>query len=185
MKKLVFALSAMLGLVTYQANAQASNIGVHLSTAFPMGDFGEFTNFGIGGGLTYDYYFNDNFNLGIEGEFLNFAYDSEFLDGESFNLVPILLTGAYHTDFGNELDFYGGLGAGIFLKSSSVEGSESESDFGISPRIGVAYELGDRLFLDVSVRYGLIFDATDEGGVSTDNTSFLGANIGILYTIME
>ncbi len=196
MKKLLFTLSIALTAFTFQANAQ-SNIGVNLSTALPIGDFSDFTNFGVGGGISYDYYFNDKFDLGLEAEFLAFPVDAAGIDG-SFGLIPILVTGGYHTDYGNEIDFYGELGAGAFLGTNPLD-DEISTNFGISPRIGIAIELGNRLFFDASIRYGLVFDAqeattetiTSNGftftteTAATGNTSYLGLNLGILYTLTE
>jgi outer membrane protein W len=184
MKKLVLTLSIVLAGFTYEASAQASNIGVNLSTALPLGNLANATNFGIGGGLSYDYYFNDHFDLGIEGEFIAFPYDLQNASGSS-NLIPVLVTGGYHTDYGNEVDFYGELGAGMYFSSFTIDYEDeniqdqtgNSADFGISPRIGIALEMGNRLFFDASIRYGLIFD--------TAETSYLGLNLGILYTITE
>jgi outer membrane protein W len=191
MKKVIFSFILALGTISYQANAQ-SNIGAHISTALPVGDFGEATDFGIGGGLTYDYYFNNHFNLGLEAEYINFAFND--IDA-SVNLIPVMVTSAYHSDFGNEIDLYGGLGVGAMIKTFSIDAFDTETDLAISPRIGLAYELGNRLYLDVSLRYALVFDAQEESTTSSGgftitqeavgNTGFVGLNIGILYTLAE
>lgn len=188
------ACTLALGLVSYKANAQAANIGGHLSTAIPFGDLAEFSPFGFGGGLSFDYYFNDFVNIGLELEHLYLPIEDS--DGEAFGITPILLTGAYHTDFGDAFDFYGGLGVGAFIASSTIEGTESATNFGFSPRVGVAFEIADELFLDLSLRYSLILDGEAEqtqniGGQTvvtqpeTSNTSYLGFNVGLLYTIFE
>lgn len=192
MKKLLFSLSIAFTAFTFQSHAQ-SNIGVNLSTALPIGDFANNTNFGIGGGISYDYYFNDKFDLGLEAEFLAFPVDAAGIDG-SFGLIPVLVTGGYHTDYGNEIDFYGELGVGVFLGTNPLD-DDITTNFGISPRIGLAFELGNRLFFDASIRYGLVFDAQDAETVTSNgftvstaavgNTGYLGLNLGILYTLTE
>ncbi len=125
-----------------------------------MGNLGNSTNFGIGGGLSYDYCFNDHFDLGFEAEFLAFPYNLQGASGSN-NLIPVLVTGGYHTDYGNEVDCYGELGAGMYFSSYTIDYNNeniedqtgSSADFGISPRVGVALELGNRLFFDASIRY--------------------------------
>ncbi len=132
-----------------------------------------------------DYYPNDKFNVGIEGEFIAFGIDG--IDGESLTLIPLQLTGAYHTDLTDELDFYVGTGVGLFIQSATFEDAESESDLGITPRVGLAYELGDLLFLDFNVRYGWVFNGESEEffGVTVESPdwTYLSFNLGLLYTI--
>src|SRR5690606_24156410 len=65
MKRVLF--SALLGmslLFTSQVNAQKLNIGINGAAALPLGDIADDTDFGFGGDLTLDYYFNDKFDLG-------------------------------------------------------------------------------------------------------------------------
>lgn len=182
MKKIAFAMAAVAALFCFEGHAQKMNVGINASPSLPLGDFGDAAEFGIGGGLSFDYYFNDHFNLGVEGEYIVFPVEADNVD-ESFNLIPVQLTGAYHTDAENILDLYAGTGVGIFTMGSSVEGTESNSNFGISPRVGLAWEISDLLFFDFNVRYSMIFSEDEKTGGT--NSSYLGFNVGLLYSLVD
>ncbi len=124
MKKTVLTLiCATLLIGSHSLIAQKINIGVNANAGLPLGDFGKISNIGFGGDLSFDYYFNDKFDLGIEGGYRSFLYDSDQapFDGETVNLIPILVTAGYHMDFDDWLDLYGELGGGVFIASSSMQ----------------------------------------------------------------
>lgn len=189
MKRLVF--SAILGLITIgPISAQKMNIGANLAGGLPLGDLGNGTNFGIGGDVSLDYYFNDRFDLGLEAGYKTFPYSNTALDGEAINIIPIQLTAGFHNDIDDWIDLYGELGGGIFISSSTLANSESYTDAGISPRIGVAFELTPLFFLDVNVNYTHVFSEETEtiNGVDAQvfpTMNWVGLNVGILYTIGE
>lgn len=182
MKNLALALAAVAVLFSVETQAQKMNVGLHAAPSLPLGDFGDIAEFGIGGGLSLDYYFGDHFNIGLEGEYIAFPIEADNID-ESWNLTPIQLTGAYHSDAGNILDLHAGTGIGVFIVSSSAEGAESSSELGITPRAGLAWEITDLLFFDFNIRYGLVFSDDEEAGPS--NLSYLGFNVGLLYSLVD
>lgn len=187
MKRVLF--SALLGmslLFTSQVNAQKLNIGVNGAAALPLGDLADGTDFGFGGDLTLDYYFNDKFDLGIEAGYKTFPYSSDLADGEAINVIPIQLTAGYHMDIDDWIDLYGELGGGLFITSSTLSGAESYTDAGISPRIGVAFELTPLLFLDVNANYTHVFsEETVRGMQAWPTMNWVGLNVGLLYTLTE
>ncbi len=186
MKKVTSSLMLIMSiLATSTVFAQKINIGVNGAAALPMGDFGDLTTFGFGGDISVDYYFNDKFDLGIEAGYRAFPYDNAFLDGEHMSLIPIQLTAAYHTDVADWIDLYGELGGGVFIASSSISGSESETYGGISPRVGAAFELSPEWFLDVNVNYSMVFSEETTNASFTPNFNWIGINVGILYTIRD
>ncbi len=191
MKKLLFSMILGVGLVAGGTlSAQKTNLGVNLATGLPLGDFSDGgAGFGIGGGASLDYYFNDKFNIGVEAQFLNFNYSD--LDA-SLGIIPIQLTGAYHQDITDEMELYGELGVGYFLLTGDVADLFIDSGYlGFSPRVGLAYELTDRLFLDLNVNYSMILsektETVDQGGIEVTteqaNIAYLGINLGLLVTI--
>ena len=63
------------------------------------------------------------------------------------------------------------------------EVTTNDTYFGLSPRIGAAFELSSTWFLDVNVNYNFILSQDDATGMP--NLGYLGLNLGILYTIAE
>lgn len=169
------------------AQDQGANVGINFSVAGPLGDNSDYYKPGFGGDISFDYYFNKTFDLGVEVGYKAFGYDDytvrengieyEVTQDGHLNMVPILLTAGFHGDVNEDIDFYGELGGGAFIFSDS-ETDDSETYGGLSPRLGLAFELSeDLLFLDVNANYTHVF--TD--GDSDFNT--LGLNIGLLYTV--
>ncbi len=186
MKKIVLGLICTLGLLgSSSLSAQKLNVGLNGAASLPLGDFADLTTFGFGGDVSLDYYFNDKFDLGIEAGYRAFPYDPDLADGETFNLIPIQLTAGYHTDIDDWIDLYGELGGGIFIASSSIEGSESMTYGGVSPRVGLAFELTSLLFLDVNVNYNFVFSEETTNASFNPNFNWIGLNVGLLYTINE
>jgi len=170
MKNKRILLTLLLGIIfSSAAMSQKMNIGISGGPMFPIGDGSDAYDTGFGFDGSFDYYPSDKFNVGLEAGYKPFS--SEFGD---LDVVPILLTAAYHNDIGTTTDLYAELGGGIY----SVSNGESETYGGVSPRIGLAFELTpDLLFLDSNVSYNTIL--VDEG----DNFNWVGVNVGLLYTI--
>lgn len=184
MKKLLLTLALVGGVISF-ASAQKMNIGVNGAAAMPLGDFGDAATFGGGADLSLDYYFNDLFDMGIE---TGYKYFGGELEGSSFSVIPAQLTAGFHTDIDDWIDLYGELGGGLFIVSSEYElggttFSSSDNFGGISPRVGMAFELNSEWFLDVNVNYTHIF-AKDET-IGRPDYNWVGLNLGILYTIGE
>lgn len=179
MKRLVLACTlGILFLASPNLMGQKVNIGINGAVALPFGDFSDFVDLGFGGDVSLDYYFNDKFDLGVEVGYRTFAFDEGLGDG-NYNIIPLQLTAGYHTDIDDWIDFYGELAGGAYIVSLSEGNSDSETYGGISPRLGLAFELTDELFLDVNVSYTTIF----VDGPAEPN--WLGLNVGLLYTLGE
>lgn len=187
MKKIVlFAFTLIMFLSFNKAHAQKANIGINVSPVLPLGDLSNVTDFGIGGDVSFDYYFNDHWDLGIEAGYLNFNYPD--LDASHISFIPIQLTGGAHMDLDDWIDLYGELGAGAFITNTKTvytnlmgatqTTTSSNAYFGLSPRVGLAFELNSIWFLDVNVNYDIAF-------ADPNSLSYLGLNVGILYTIQE
>ncbi|REE05687.1 outer membrane beta-barrel protein [Marinoscillum furvescens] len=178
MKRIVYTILAIIGFGLISATAQRANVGVNFSGAAPLGDNADFYNAGAGADVSFDYYFNDRFDVGVEAGFEALPYDADGLDGERLTIVPVQVTAAIHKDLATWVDLYGELGAGTFTFGSSLEGVDADTYAGVSPRVGLAFELSEnQWFLDTNLEYRHVF--TD---VEPDFNT-LGLNIGLLYTI--
>ncbi len=179
MKRTLFVSMLSIFLVSLtQLNAQKANIGVNLAGAFPVSSFYSAADFGFGGDVSFDYYFNDKFDLGIEAGYRAFPLNAPNADGEAVNVIPIQLTAGWHNDVNDWIDFYGEIGGGLFLTTNTYQ-DVSRTNSGISPRLGFAFELTPLLFLDVNANYTHVF--ATEG----NDLDYLGLNVGLLYTLAE
>lgn len=177
MKKLVFSTVVIFAMaLSHSLSAQKFNIGANGALAIPLGDAADLLDIGFGGDLSANYYFNDKVDIGVEVGFRSFANDADV----AYHIIPLQLTGAYHQDIDDFMDLYGELGVGLFMFTGDID---SESFFGLSPRVGAAFELTPELFLDVNVNFNTIFPNDDFG--SDGNFNYLGVNLGILYTLSE
>ncbi len=184
MKRILLTLGCVLALaIPHSTLAQKANIGLNLAGALPLGNLDNMSDFGPGGDLTFDYYFNDRFDLGVELGYRRFGYSEPF-DELEMSIMPLLLTAGLHTDISDNIDLYGELGGGAymisrpFFDSEGAESSVDETFGGVSPRIGMAMDLSDLLFLDVSLAYNHVF-------IESDDLNWLGLKVGLLYTIFE
>ncbi len=198
--KTSFIVAILLGTVQF-SKAQDITGGVNVMLGLPMGTFGDAAGFGIGGGIEGNYFIQDKFSVGIEAGYLAFAAKDVLGIDNSATMIPVLAKATY---FFMEDEFmpYASLGVGFYAVTTKIEGEllgvsfDSETDlggFGISPRVGAQYEVGDGFWINANVQYNLLFNGeTTEstvGGVTveteTDPTNYLGINVGVIFTLAD
>lgn len=177
MKKLLlsFALLAGLGLA---ANAQTkdpamsgSKIGVGADFAFPMGDFGDAYNFGVGGSLNFQAPIASKLNFVGEAGYLKFT-GKEFNEmGLSFKypsvgFVPLKAGVRYFL----AENFYaqGQVGAAIATGDDA-----SGTAFLYAPSLGVEFPVADKMAIDFGARY--------EGWSKNGTSSFIGLRAALNF----
>lgn len=142
---LVFSFLAATG-----AFAQFS-LGAELG--LPMGTpFSDAVNAGFGASVRYDGAINDNLAWGGYVGYQSYGTKS---GGYALTFLPIQAGIKYYFTEMNA-GFYGGLDLGMFIGSSNVPGSTSESKFGFTPAIG--YRVSS---FDLGLRYNLVTDANN------------------------
>lgn len=167
-----------------------TKLGASVMVGLPMGDFGDFSNTGIGFGAEFRYFVSDKFAIGLQSGLISFAVKDEFvslLTGEtgvdvsmSTQMMPVLAT--FDLFLATEgFKPYLGAGAGLYmltLKASvaGVDVSESSSEVGVAPHFGFLFGLSESVDLNVCANYNMIFT---EGS----STSFLTVNGGILISL--
>lgn len=220
MKKLL--LLACLVIAGFSMNAQRIDLGVNVMLGFPMGDYSfgsemltmnSAPGMGIGGGIDFNYWLNDNIAVGLEAGYLSFSEGEETNAGitskRSFTGIPVMVKGTYY--FGEEgFRPYAGLGLGYMATTqksvTTIDGfpeleSESEWDQNgllISPRAGFLYYFSDAIALNFNLQYNLVMnevdgdlDVTSDDETVTvpnskvDATNFLGINIGVIFSLSE
>lgn len=152
MKKLLL-LTAVAGLFAFSSvNAQtkAPKLSIGAEFGFPMGDFGDVSDFGFGGSLQYQHPVAANLLLTGSAGYTTFqGKDIEFegltIEGGNFGTIPVKAGARYY--FGE--NFFAGaeLGAGF---STEEDGSTA---FIYSPGIGVDFPVSDKGSIELGARY--------------------------------
>lgn len=155
-------------------------VGGTLGLQMPMGDFADGYNAGVGIHAVGKYFLQENMAVG-----LNLGYSKFGSEVENFSSSMVPITGLFEYHLGSpgegKVRPYVGGDAGLYSfgakgKIMGIEYSDSELYFGIAPTAGVTYELSELLSLCGNLKYNIVFS---EG----ESVSFLGINVGILYSI--
>ena len=172
MKKLLlsFALVAGLGLA---ANAQTkdpamggSKIGVGADFAFPMGDFGDFMDFGFGGSLNFQAPIATKLNFVGEAGYLSFK--SKEFAGQTFNSAAIPLKAGIRYFLAENFYAQGQVGAAIATGDNA-----SGTAFLYAPSLGVEFPVADKMAIDFGARY--------EGWSKNGTSSFIGLRAALNF----
>jgi opacity protein-like surface antigen len=174
MKKLLLSLALVAGL-GFAANAQTdpamtgSKIGVGADFAFPMGDFGDAYNFGVGGSLNFQAPIANKLNFVGEAGYLSFTgkeYDvfGTTVKAPSFSYIPVKAGVRYFL----AENFYaqGQLGASF----STEDGGTA---FLYAPSLGVEFPVADKMSIDFGARY--------EGWSNEGTSSFIGLRAALNF----
>ncbi|MBB2151508.1 outer membrane protein [Pedobacter gandavensis] len=167
MKK-VFLLTAIAGIFAFSnVNAQKKDpamngpkLGIGAEFAFPVGNFGDFQNFGYGGSLNYQHPVAPNLNLTGSAGYINFqSKDLPFVGKVNSGFIPVKAGARYFL----AENFYvnGELGASFATGSNN-----SGTAFVYSPGIGVEFPVSDKASVDLGGRY--------EGWSNNGTASFFG-----------
>jgi outer membrane protein W len=154
---------------------------------FPMGDFGDGWSTGFSGHAMVGYMIAKSILLNFSAGYVSFS-EKESVEGSdnSFSWVPLLLGVNYVFNPGQKFMPYVGFALGLYLASYSFSytdifgqtysGDESDSNFGIAPRIGAYYLASAALLIALSAEYNVIFT---EGS----STTSLGVLLGFMYAL--
>jgi hypothetical protein len=163
MKKL-FLLTAIAGIfaftnVSAQKDAAMSGpkLGIGAEFAFPTGDFGKVSKFGVGGSLLYQHPVAPNLNLTANAGYISFKA-KDIIGGGTAGFIPVKVGARYFV----AENFYvnGELGAAF---STETGGSTA---FAYSPGLGIEFPVADKSSIDVGARY--------EGWSKNGTSSFIG-----------
>lgn len=172
MKKL-FLLTAIAGIFAFSsANAQdpamsGPKLGIGVEFGFPMGDFGDVSDFGVGGSLLYQHPIANKLNFTGSAGYLSFT-------GKEIDFPGI---GTFKADAAGFIPVKAGLryflAENIFVNGEigAVFGTQDGAGtaFAYSPGIGVEFPVADKSALELSGRY--------EGWSNDGTVSFLGLRL--------
>lgn len=163
MKKL-FLLTAIAGIFAFSnANAQKDpgmngpKLGIGAEFAFPIGQFGDVSKFGVGGSLLYQHPVAPNLNLTANAGYIS-VKNKDIAGGNTAGLIPVKVGARYFL----AENFYvnGELGAAF----STVTGGGTA--FAYSPGVGIEFPVANKSSIDVGARY--------EGWSNNGTLSFIG-----------
>ncbi len=158
------------GLLFAMPASSQVKVGFGFIGGIPVGDLGNFTNFGAGLYLEGKYGVTDNIEAGAQLGVLGFI-GTDFLGTSvgGVTMIPFLITGDYKFA-SSKATPYAGLGIGPYFVSGGSVGTSgidvySGAEFGLAPRFGVY--LGK---LNLGLTYHIV-----------SNASFLGIHLGFLF----
>lgn len=152
---------------TTTSKAQIS-IGAKAGIALPMGTFGDFYNMGFGGSAIGEYSLNDNMSVGLNIGYYSFGAKTDVGDFK-LSIIPIVADFKYFFMTEGFMP-YVGAGLGMYMSSVNIDGAESSSDFGFSPKVG--FWMGDGFKYGACIDYNIISDA-----------NHLGISVGVIYPL--
>jgi len=149
-----------------QSPAWQHQIYFNSGPQFVTGEFSDAykTGLAIDGG--YYYRASDAFFIGIAGGYHQFVGENGAPD---VDIIPVHLAAKYNFSL-TGIQPYIGLEGG----PSFVDNGESETRYGVSPRLGVRIPLSRGFDLDLNVKYNVV---VDDG----DNFTYVGLNGGPAY----
>lgn len=191
MLKMAFVLALLVSNTSvFSQEKGQTKLGASVMFGLPMGDFGDFSNTGLGFGAETKYFVSEKLAIGLKVGMISFAVKDEYaalvkeLYGfdvtMSTQIMPVLAT----FDLFLATDGfkpYLGAGAGVYMLTEKMtmvglDVSESVTKVGVAPHFGFLFGLSESVDLNVCANYNMIFT---EGS----STSFLTVNGGILISL--
>lgn len=143
--------------------AQENRFSAGLELGLPMGDWADFVGFGIGATLGYELPVGDHLGVIAQAGYINFSgkditvdlgpLGSSTIEGASMAAIPIQIGAKYYFS-DNQEGAYLGLLTGVHIMSSSAEGAESSTNFGLAPTLGFFVTEN----IDIALRFQMLFD---------------------------
>lgn len=135
---------------------------------------------GIGADISYNHYLNELVDIGIEGGWHYLPYETVGLTNNYLNIMSLLPSLGIHRPLGLLASLYVEGAGGVFLQTSSIDGTDSEFYWGLSPRLGFLIEMSPSLYLDTSFDYTHIF----AGDSREDHLQWIGINVGLQFSFL-
>lgn len=175
MKKLLLltAIAGLFAFTSVNAQTRTPKLSLGAEFAFPMGDFGDATDFGFGGSLQYQHPVAESLSITGSAGYTSFKFKEETVGGVtfgggSFGTIPVKAGARYY--FGENFFAAGELGAAISTEKGGSTG------FIYAPGVGVDFPVSDTGSIELGARYE---GWSQKGGTSGFIGLRLAYNFGI------
>ncbi|MCX6272261.1 MAG: outer membrane beta-barrel protein [Bacteroidetes bacterium] len=173
--------------------------GLGFFAGFPLGDFNKDVYTGYGVNLDGEYFLRPELSVGLNLSYAGYKHDEIHIGKGRYSIIPIQLRGAWYFLDGDFHPF-AGLNAGLFITKSKYDSiieprtyvdpntglfihspggvkdyEKKASVWGITPMAGIVYKVADKVWVNVHVRYNLIF-------TEKKSTNVIGIHIGACYS---
>jgi len=122
-----------------------SKIGVGADFAFPMGDFGDLMDFGVGGSLNFQAPIASKLNFIGEAGYLSFK--SKEFAGQTFSIGTVPVKAGVRYFLAENFYAQGQVGAAFSTEENGKTG------FLYAPSVGVEFPVADKMAIDFGARY--------------------------------
>lgn len=179
MKKLLLSLALVAGLGV-AVNAQTkkdpamggTKVGIGADFAFPMGDFGDVMDYGVGGSLNLQVPVANKLNFVGEAGYLSFT--SKEILGKTFSTGAVPLKAGLRYFLAENFYAQGQVGAAISTEDGGKTG------FLYAPSVGVEFPVADKMSIDFGARYEG-WSGQPSGLNSTRTNSFIGLRAALNF----
>jgi hypothetical protein len=172
MKRFISLFALLFLLTALPADAQPDwrhQVYFNAGPQFVTGDFSDAYKTGLAIDVGYYYRATRSSFIGVAGGLHQFAGDaSGFGD---LDVIPINLAFKYNFSL-TGIQPYAGAEAGPYF----VSNGDSETNFGLAPRIGLRVPLAEGIDLDLNLKYNVVFQ-------DPENFTYVGANGGFSYIL--
>jgi opacity protein-like surface antigen len=186
MKKFFVLIVAFLVFIVFNSQAQF-NVGATIGLQIPTGTMGDVLKTGFGFDLLGKYMLNENVAVGVDIGWSRYGIDMSGYDvpsgydvSGSGSYVPITGLIEYHFVTGKVQPFVGAdLGLYIAKATVKVQGvsvSDSQTNFGFAPVVGIQYDIKDNMAFTANLKYNYIL-------ADGDDDKYIGINAGIILKI--
>jgi outer membrane protein W len=174
-------------LLSSQAQAQFQ-VNLNGNYLVPTESGASFSDGLWGGGVTLRYFVNPNLAIGVNGRYFTKSNSASFDPGGGFgaslkaSINLLMVTGQAEYFFSESaLRPYVGLEAGLYRAAANVEitgggqtvkSSDSDSQFGLAPKVGLQYAISPALGVNADAGYHIVF-----GNGDTGKSLLLGAGV--------
>lgn len=159
-------------------------VGLMADATFPLGDLGNAWGTGFSAHAMFGYMIARSLLLNLSVGYVSFS-EKESIQGEEscFSWIPLSLGLNYIFNPGRKFMPFIGLAATLYFISSSYkytyfnqtyESSNSETEFGIIPRLGAYYMISAAILLSLTAEYNMIFTLGS-------TTSAFGVLFGVMF----
>ena len=142
-------------------------VGILADATLPFSDFGDLASTGFSAHAMFGYMIARSLLLNLSVGYITFS-EKESIAGfdNSWSWIPVLLGLNYVFNPGRKFMPFIGLGVGLYLLRYSFsysflgqtnEGSGTDTEFGIAPRLGAYYLVSAAILLSLTAEYNLIF----------------------------